>query len=141
MNETKLRKIKNNLINKSPLNLEKMKKKINYINYILQQLTLQNFHTTPSDLQNCYDNNINSYKNQINTLNKLLMNSSFPQNINMKSNNTILTPPGTPVNQSTNQLTEIKDTPERIIQNVKTFYKRSIRTDVLNNLKFFSTFN
>lgn len=35
MNDTKLQKLKNNIINKSPLNNEKMKRKINYIYYIL----------------------------------------------------------------------------------------------------------
>jgi len=123
MNETKLQKIKNNIINKSPLKIEKMKKKINYIHYILNQLTLQNFQIPASDLPNYYNNNIICYKKQINSLAKYLKNSSFPQNLKNYSNQ-LLTPATTPEKQSTRQTREIEDTPVRIKQNVKTFYKR-----------------
>ncbi|XP_029340904.1 uncharacterized protein LOC107882334 [Acyrthosiphon pisum] len=138
MNETKLQKIKNNIINKSPLNIEQMKKKINNIHYILNQLTIQNFQIPASDLPNCYNNNIISYKKQINSLTQYLKNCSFPHNLKNYSNQ-LLTPATTPANQSTRQTREIEDTPVRIKQNVKTFYKRSIRTDVLSNLRLFST--
>lgn len=123
MNETKLQRIKNNLINKSPLNIEKIKKKINYIQYILNQFTLQNFQIPASDLPNFYNEIIISYKSQINSLTKHLKNSSFPKNLKIYSTQ-LMTPPTTPANRLTRQITVIEDTPVRMEQTVKTFYKR-----------------
>lgn len=123
MNETILQRIKNNIINKSPLNIEKIKNKINYIQYILNQFTLQNFQIPASYLPNFYNENIISYKLQINSLTKHLKNSSFPKNLKNYSTQ-LMTPSTTPANRSTRQITVIEDTPVRMKQNVKTFYKR-----------------
>jgi len=80
MNEIKLHRIKNNIINKSPLKIEKMKNKINYIQYIINQFTLQHFQIPASDLSNFYNENIISYKSQRNSLTNYLLNESFPKN-------------------------------------------------------------
>jgi len=139
MNETKIHRIKNNLEHDSPLNIEKMKKKISYIHNILNQVTVQNFKIPYSDLTNFYNKNIITYNKKINLLVKYLKNSSFPQNLNYYNGYNI-TPPTTPDRQLTinPNIIEIEATPERMKQHVKTFHRRYLYTTVNVAYIFFS---
>lgn len=103
------------------LNLQLMKKKMLFIKNIINELTIQNFNIQSSNLTVYYTNKLNSYKNNLKLLTEYIDQQSFPSNLikTQKININLMTPQQTP-----ERITQIEDTPKRLVQPCHKFYKR-----------------
>jgi len=99
-----------------------MKKRMIFIkNIMINELTIQIFNINSSNLTVFYNNKLNSYKNNLSNITEYIKQQSFPNNITktQKININLTTPPSPP-----ERITQIEDTPKRLVQPCHKFYKR-----------------
>jgi len=137
MDIIKLNNIKRNLNIKNKLDLKLMKKKMAFVNNILNELIIQNVDIKSTELTKLFNNKKKSYEKHLNNLIANIKFKPFPKIIkNKEPFNFNLSNFGT--SQSTTDIDRkicIEDTPSRLMTPCQTFYKRSIRTDVMGMLK------
>jgi len=107
-----------------------------FVNNIINELIIQNFDIKLTELTKLFNNKKISYEKHLNNLIANIKFKSFPKIIkNKEPFNFDLSNFGTP--QSTTDIDRkicIEDTPRRLMAPCHTFYKRSMRTDVMGML-------
>jgi len=136
MDIVKLNNIERNLKIKNKLDLKLMKTKMAFVNNILHELIKQNFDIKLTDFTKLFNNKKQSYNKNLNNLINNIKLKSFPKIIKeIEPFNFDLSNFASP--QSSTDIDHtvcIEDTPSRLIVPCYTFYKRSLRTDVMGML-------